>query len=194
MLLLRTLGWLMCVIYSTIPAYWLLIHPFADYWRSRVRSPFRILLPVWICMWIAIGFASAPWRHETVYETPLSWIPAVALLAAGLWLYKRSASHFSARQLSGLPEILPGHREHKLATGGIRGQVRHPVYLAHLCEMLAWSIGTGLTVCFALTLLAIATGALMIRVEDAELERRFGDAYREYRRSVPAVLPRLLPK
>jgi protein-S-isoprenylcysteine O-methyltransferase Ste14 len=31
----------------------------------------------------------------------------------------------------------------------------------------------------------------MIRMEDAELEQRFGDAYREYRDSVPAVIPRV---
>ena len=32
---------------------------------------------------------------------------------------------------------------------------------------------------------AVITGALMIRVEDRELEARFGEAYREYRASVP---------
>jgi protein-S-isoprenylcysteine O-methyltransferase Ste14 len=76
-------------------------------------------------------------------------------------------------------------------TSGIRARVRHPVYLAHLCEMLAWSVGTGLAVCYALTLFAMITGAVMIRAEDAELERRFGQEYREYRARVPAVLPRL---
>jgi protein-S-isoprenylcysteine O-methyltransferase Ste14 len=30
-------------------------------------------------------------------------------------------------------------------------------------------------------------------MEDAELEKRFGDEYRAYRSSVPAVLPRLFP-
>jgi protein-S-isoprenylcysteine O-methyltransferase Ste14 len=57
--------------------------------------------------------------------------------------------------------------------------------------MLAWSLGSGLAVCFALTTFAIITGAAMIRMEDAELERRFGDDYREYRRRVPAIMPRL---
>jgi hypothetical protein len=51
---------------------------------------------------------------------------------------------------------------------GIRSRVRHPIYLGHLCEMLAWSLGTGLAVCWLLTAWAIATGALMIRLEDAE--------------------------
>jgi len=69
--------------------------------------------------------------------------------------------------------------------------VRHPVYLAHLCEMLAWSAGTGLAVCWALTGFAMVTGAVMIRMEDRELEQRFGDSYRAYRSSVPGVLPRV---
>ncbi len=84
-----------------------------------------------------------------------------------------------------------GHRDQRLVTDGIRAHVRHPVYLAHLCEMIAWSVGTGLAVCWALTAFAIATGTVMIRMEDAELEKRFGDAYRNYRDAVPAVLPRL---
>jgi len=50
-------------------------------------------------------------------------------------------------------------------------------------------MGTGLLVCWVLTGFAIATGAVMIRMEDAELERRFGDEYRRYRERVPAVLP-----
>jgi protein-S-isoprenylcysteine O-methyltransferase Ste14 len=32
--------------------------------------------------------------------------------------------------------------------------------------------------------------SVMIRMEDAELEKRFGTPYRIYRESVPAVLPR----
>ena len=56
--------------------------------------------------------------------------------------------------------------------------------------MLAWSIGTGLIVCWLLTAFAIVTGAVMIRMEDDELEKRFGDEYRKYRSRVPAVLPR----
>jgi protein-S-isoprenylcysteine O-methyltransferase Ste14 len=31
----------------------------------------------------------------------------------------------------------------------------------------------------------------MIRAEDAELERRFGSAFRDYRKRVPAVIPRI---
>jgi protein-S-isoprenylcysteine O-methyltransferase Ste14 len=76
-------------------------------------------------------------------------------------------------------------------TDGIRSHVRHPLYLAHLCEMLAWSVGTGLAVCWVLTAFAAVTAAVMIPLEEAELEKRFGDAYTAYRRRVPALLPRV---
>jgi len=36
-----------------------------------------------------------------------------------------------------------------------------------------------------------ATGTIMIRMEDAELEHRFGPDYIEYKQEVPAVIPRL---
>jgi protein-S-isoprenylcysteine O-methyltransferase Ste14 len=88
-----------------------------------------------------------------------------------------------------LPEIVRGHNQQQLLTTGIRAHVRHPVYLGHLCEMLAWSLGTGLAVCWGLTAFAIVTGAVMIWMEDEELEKRFGVEYRHYRSRVPAVLP-----
>lgn len=187
---LRTLGWLACVVYSTIPLFWLMIHPRAHRWRARESSPFRVLVPAWILMWIGMAALTGPWRNSALYSTPWSWLPAALLFTAGIMIYSSSGAHFSWRQLGGLPEIRPGNGHQRLVTTGIRSRVRHPVYLAHLCEMLAWSVGTGLAVCSLLTAFAIATGAVMIRMEDAELEERFGEEYRHYRECVPAVLPR----
>lgn len=143
-------------------------------------------------MWVIAALLTAPARHVRIYQTPWAWIPAAALFAAGIWLYVKSGADFSPKQLGGLPEVRPNHPETRLVTTGIRSRVRHPVYLGHLCEMLAWSLGTGLAVCYALTAFAILTGTIMIRMEDAELERRFGEDFRNYRQQVPAVLPRPL--
>ncbi|MGB9236213.1 MAG: isoprenylcysteine carboxylmethyltransferase family protein [Terriglobales bacterium] len=192
---IELVAWLACAVYSTIPAFWFMIHPFAERWRTRhvsgARSPYRLLLPAWTAMWAIAALVTRPWRHVLLYSSLWAWAPAALLFAVGLFLYAKSGKGFSAKQLGGLPEVHGGNREQRLVTNGIRAHVRHPVYLAHLCEMLAWSVGTGLTVCWALTAFAIATGAMMIRMEDAELEKRFGDLYREYRGSVPAVLPRV---
>lgn len=185
-----------CAVYSTIPSFWLMIHPFAERWRSQHasegRSPYRLLIPAWMAMWAAAALVTWPWRRVLLYSSVWAWVPAAMLFAAGLLLYALSGKGFSAKQLGGMPELHGAHPEQRLVTSGIRAHIRHPVYLAHLCEMLAWSVGTGLAVCFALTAFAIVTGAVMIRMEDAELEKRFGTSYKDYRRAVPAVLPRLL--
>jgi methanethiol S-methyltransferase len=142
-------------------------------------------------MWIGIGALTGPWRTAAFYLTPWSWIPAALLFAAGIFIYSSSGAHFSWAQLGGLPEVRPGNHDQRLITTGIRSQVRHPVYLGHLCEMLAWSLGTGLVVCWLLTAFAILSGAVMIHMEDTELEKRFGDEFVSYRQRVRAVLPRL---
>ena len=205
---LRLIGWLACVVYSTIPCFWLMIHPFAERWRGRHlsyrhlsyrhfsyrRSPYLLLLPGWMAMWVAVAIITGPWRSILVYRSEWTWLAAVLFFVCGLYIYAQSGRNFSVQQLGGLPEVHGGNREHRLVTDGIRARVRHPVYLAHLCEMLAWSVGTGLGVCWALTVFAVVTGAGMIRMEDSELETRFGDAYRTYRKSVPAVLPRVFSR
>jgi protein-S-isoprenylcysteine O-methyltransferase Ste14 len=191
LVLLRTLAWLACVVYATIPTFWLVIHPRADYWRLRKGSPYRLLIPLWIAMWILAGTITAPWRNATLYGTGWSWPCAAVIFVAGLRIYRRAGAGFSAAQLGGLPEVIPRHREQRLATSGIRARIRHPVYLGHLCEMLAWSIGSGLVVCYGLTVFAVVTGAVMIREEEKELEQRFGQEYSDYQRKVPAVVPRI---
>lgn len=189
--ILRSLGWLVCAVYCTIPGYWLLVHGRATYWRAQARSPYRVLLPLWALILLLVVGVTAPWRGVTLYRSAWMWLPAGALFAAGIWLYRRGGANFSLQQLRGQPELRRHGAEQRLVTTGIRARVRHPVYLAHLCEMLAWSVGTGLAVCFVLTGIAIVSGAVMIRAEDAELEQRFGEEYRAYRAAVPALLPRV---
>jgi protein-S-isoprenylcysteine O-methyltransferase Ste14 len=177
-------------VYATIPSFWLLIHPRAGYWRDRRGSPFLILIPAWVAMWLIAGLATWRWRFVQFYNGLWGWIPAILLFGAGIWIYRQAGANFSWEQLGGLPELRAQHREQRLVTTGIRARVRHPVYLAHLLEMLAWSLGTGVLVCFALSAFAMVSGAIMIRQEDRELEARFGDPYQRYRRAVPSVIPR----
>jgi protein-S-isoprenylcysteine O-methyltransferase Ste14 len=187
----RTIGWLACVVYSTIPAFWLVIHTGIEYWRSRGRGPYSIIVPGWMALWVVMALITMRWLDVALYRAWWMWVPAVGLFVAGIWLYRGSGVDFSREQLYGLSELKAGGVEQRLVTSGIRARVRHPVYLAHLCEMLAWAVGTGLAVCYGLTAFAVVTGAVMIRTEDAELERRFGQEYQAYRHSVPAVIPKL---
>jgi protein-S-isoprenylcysteine O-methyltransferase Ste14 len=187
---IQDLGWVACVVYSTIPAFWLVIHSRIHHWRTQ-RTPYRFIVPGWMVAWLVVAVITLRWRHIRLYRAWWMWLPAIGLFAIGLWLYKKAGVNFSKQQLYGLSELKASDAEQRLVTTGIRARVRHPVYLAHLSEMLAWSVGTGLGVCYGLTAVAVVTGAVMVRMEDAELEQRFGEPYRIYCETVPAVMPRL---
>ena len=75
-----------------------------------------------------------------------------------------------APKISGLAELELGQHEQRLVITGIRTQVRHPIYLGHLCEVMGWTLGTGSLALCGLLVFAVITGAIMIRKEDAELE------------------------
>lgn len=95
-------------------------------------------------MRIAVGLVTAPWRHVALYQSAWARLPAAFLFALGVWLYWKSDANFGTKKLGGIPELHPGHPEQRLVTTGIHAHLRHPVHLAHLCEMVAWSMGTGM--------------------------------------------------
>jgi len=186
------LGLLACSVYCTIPLFWLVVHPFIRRWRKQGRRAYVAILPIWAAF-IAIAFALAwPFRSVRLYANWWNWVPAACLFVTGFSIYAGALRDFPRVQLSGLAELEPGRHRDELKTAGIRAHVRHPIYLGHLCEVVGWCIGTGLMPLFALLGFAIASGAAMVHVEDRELEARFGESYRAYRRAVPAVIPRLL--
>jgi protein-S-isoprenylcysteine O-methyltransferase Ste14 len=55
--------------------------------------------------------------------------------------------------------------------------------------LLGLAISSGLLAVYGLVAFALITGIFLIRFEDKELERRFGEEFRAYRARVPALLP-----
>lgn len=185
---LRFAGWFVAIVYSTIPALWLIVHPRARR-IGRARAPLTVVGPVWFGLWVVMGVVTWPWRQVVVYNTAWAWLAAIPLFAAGLYVYRESFRDFTFDQILGRSELHPKKHEQRLVTTGIRQRIRHPIYLAHLLELLGWSIGTGVAVIYAMTALAVISGAFMLSAEDRELGERFGDEYREYQRRVPAIFP-----
>jgi protein-S-isoprenylcysteine O-methyltransferase Ste14 len=189
--LLRTFAWALGIVYATIPTYWLIVHPRARSWAATGGRRLAVVGPIWPLLWLTTGAITWPWRRSTLYTARWTWAPATALILTGLVIYRYARRDFSTDQLLGRAELQPHRHDQRLNTRGIRAYVRHPYYLGHLCELLGCTLGTGLTVMYALTAVAVASGHFMLHAEDDELEARFGSSYREYRARVPALLPRL---
>ncbi len=182
---------LACSVYGTIPLFWLAVHPFVERWRASGRRAYAFIVPVW-GGFIAIAFVVMwPFHSIHFYARWFTWAPAAIFFLVGFSIYRAAFQRFDRTQVSGLAELEPDRHRQQLITSGIRSRVRHPIYLGHLCEIFGWCIGTGLVPLYALAAFAVITGAMMIHMEDRELEARFGEAFREYRARVPGVLPRL---
>ena len=180
--------WLMGILYSSIPLFWFAIHPAARRWQQMARSPYRILLPLWMIMIAALGAITWPWRVDRIYETPWAWLPAIAFFALGCTTYFRIRSEFGVVNFIGEAELRPQEHQQTLVTTGLHANMRHPIYVAHLCMFAGWTLGSGLLVDFVLLGVSVfVTFPLMIWMEEGELEKRFGRSFQEYKRAVPLV-------
>jgi protein-S-isoprenylcysteine O-methyltransferase Ste14 len=176
--------WVVSVLYSSIPLFWFAIHPFADFWRRMNRSPYLLLLPIWAAIILVLSWATSSWRSERLYSSPWMWAPAGALIFFGIRMYTRI--RFGPHKLSGEAELRPEAHTQELVTTGLHARMRHPIYVAHLLNLAGWSIGSGLTISFILLMVSVfLTFPLMAWIEENELEKRFGQSYRDYKSRVP---------
>src|SRR4051812_50221963 len=70
MQLLHTVGWLACVIYSTVPLFWFMVHPRAHKWRAEGGWAFRLLGSAWGTMWVGSGAPAGELCGRGIYFTP----------------------------------------------------------------------------------------------------------------------------
>lgn len=182
---LRNIAWVMGILYATIPLLWLLIHPFARHWRAFGQARMFVVLMIWISLMVITGALTYPWKQWLLYDSAWSWLGWAIFFVLGASLYSR-IGHFGFNNLVGRTELEP-QLDQRLIISGMHARVRHPIYISHLSMFTAWTIGSGVVVLYALWAVTLITGFLMIRAEDAELERRFGDEFREYKRRVPAL-------
>ena len=185
-------AWLMAVIYASIPCYWFMVHPFAEFWRQR-RSPLRVIVLLWALIILSLAAITWPWHSVSLYASLWALLPALAFIAMAISVYRRMPSQFGVANFSGQAELDP-QAQQRLVTSGMHARVRHPVYLAHLCTLLAFTVGSGLAVDYTLLAFALVTGCAMIALEEHELERRFGDEWNEYKRRTGAIFPRISPQ
>jgi protein-S-isoprenylcysteine O-methyltransferase Ste14 len=129
------------------------------------------------------------------------WLPAYLAAAALLVLARpRPATLAAGIALVALGALLrvwsAGHlvKTRSLTRSGPYAYLRHPLYAGTLLIGMGFSLAAGgpAAPAAAAVLLALFFGYYLPykeRIESARLERRYGDSYRLYRHSVPALLP-----
>lgn len=141
---------------------------------------------------IGIGLAG----FGTVKSTLASFAPiSLAGTAAVLLLMGGAIGLFAAssRELGRNWSLVARTRaDHELVRTGPYSKVRHPIYLGLLLFLLALAIALGHWAQLIVAMPVFLAGtAMRTRIEDALLEQSFGDAFRDYQSSTPALIPRL---
>src|ERR1700682_2107198 len=169
-----------------IPIYWLILHPFHSFWRNRVRAAFWI---AGLTAWTTGG--ALLWAYRplllTTARPPWAAIGAgLALIGVEVYLFLRVERELGSRRLVGHAE-LTGTGE--IFTGGLYAHVRHPRYTGMFCAVVGAALRAGTLRMWAILALWWILALIVIRLEERELAARFGPAYIEYRKRVPAFFP-----
>ena len=122
-----------------------------------------------------------PWPFAVPGSGLVRWITASALILVGLALAAAGIHNFS-RAATPVPTNQPTR---VLVTTGIHGWTRNPIYLGLF--LVYGGIGVAARSPWTLILafpLAVAIRYGVVAREEAYLQRRFGDAYRDYKARV----------
>lgn len=172
-----------------IPLYWLVLHPFAAFWRRRRHRLAMAFAVASVTGWMISG-AVVYFFSERLFHSegaPL-WarIMGLVLFAGEVVMFGQVTRAMGTERLIGKAEMSGAAQ---LETSGVYAWLRHPSYAGMMAAMvgiclLAWTA----------PMVAVAAGWLllmrvMIAFEERELVARFGAAYEEYRRRVPALIP-----
>ncbi len=169
-----------------VPIYWLILHPFNSFWRTRVRAAFLIAA---LTAWTVGGVLLWIFRRGLLAATRPSWFAiaaGLALIGAEIYLFFRVERELGSRRLVGHAE-LTGTGE--MLTGGLYAYVRHPRYTGMFSAVLGAALIAGTPVLWAVLAIWCVAALLVIHLEERELAARFGASYAAYRRRVPAFFP-----
>jgi protein-S-isoprenylcysteine O-methyltransferase Ste14 len=143
----------------------------------------RIDLSAWIAgLSFAAGLYIADLAHVATTlnqnsRTAVAMISAIAIFFGSILLIQRHMQ-FSIRATSyGQPQ--------RLVTTGIFKYSRNPIYVAFLIPLMAIAAIAPFASAAAIILYVGTMNATIIRSEELELERKFGDDYARYLASVP---------
>jgi protein-S-isoprenylcysteine O-methyltransferase Ste14 len=169
-----------------IPIYWLILHPFNAFWKTRVRAAFWF---AGLSAWISGGAVLWEFRHSLLAATRPPWIAIAAgcaLIGVEIYLFVRVERELGSRRLIGHAELTGTGEMH---TGGLYQHVRHPRYSGMFCAVVGAALLSGTRLLWVVLAVWSLFALFAIRMEERELAARFGDAYASYRKRVPAFFP-----
>jgi len=162
--------------------------------RDTVPGPVRETWTFRLFMLAGAGMVLGGLTENFLLRPTADWL----LFALG-WACALGSFAIRRRAIAALGRFWSLHVEiresHKFVQSGPFRWMRHPTYFSMILELLCaafflqgwWSLAAALVV-------FIPTMIVRVRTEEEALVAKFGEDYRAYQRSTPAVLPYKLPR
>lgn len=146
-----------------------------------------------IVLFVIAALMTDRWLNlPSISFMPWTLVIAIIFLAAGITFY--SWTMYKFLHAHGTP--VPVNPPHELITGGIYAHIRNPMLSALYITFWGTGIALGsLSLTTFYTPLFIIINTIYIKkVEERELEMKFGQAYLNYKKRVPMYFPRIILK
>lgn len=186
------LGVLLVVSLPPAVLFWLLIHPFARFWRSLGPRPTYLVAGVLFgLLAVALFLARSTLMGPDLGTNWSLFLVGCILYFISAWISIITRRQLDNRTFSGVPEISPEESKGVLLKEGIYGVVRHPRYVAVIIGIAGFTMVVNYLGLYLVYFGSIAALFLVVIFEERELAERFGSEYEEYRARVPAFFPRM---
>jgi protein-S-isoprenylcysteine O-methyltransferase Ste14 len=181
---------LLLAIYLPVALYMTWIHALDRLWKKIGSVSYLIHWTLYVGMVVAIIRFHSVWRWRA-WPWPV-WMSFAGLfpIALGAWLAYRTYATIDPHTLLTFRQIHPDEHR-RLIRDGVLGTIRHPRYVMYVLLALGNVIVTGYPIVVASLAVSAGLFAVVIHLEERELREHFGEEFEEYRREVPAFLPRI---
>lgn len=189
------LGVLLVVSLPPAVLFWLLIHPFARFWRRLGPRPTYLISGVLFSLLILALYLSRATLMGPDLGTNWSFFFVGCILYfISAWISIVTRRQLDNRTFAGLPEISPEESKGVLLQEGIYSVIRHPRYVSVIIGIAGFAMVVNYFGLYLVYLGSILTLLLVVVFEERELANRFGAEYEEYRSRVPAFIPKFPTK
>jgi len=172
--------------------YWLLIHPFVDFWRGKgIGTTYTVVLIIIGATMVGL-FSIRHYLLNIDYGTRTSFVllGVLCLVLSGAMRFALQ-KQLTIKTLLGLPEIAPDRFPRKLITEGIYARMRHPRYVQLLVVLIGYALIANYLASYLAVALWVSGIYVIVLLEEKELRAHFGDVYVAYCRKVPRFVPKL---
>ena len=141
-----------------------------------------------------LGFFALLVYNSSIPERPLLQpsqllrYVSLVLAAAGTIVIRAAFKQYNVREFLGLSEENPGH---KFVSSGILNYVRHPTYSGTILVVMGYFMFSPKLSNLILSAMVVVYVIIGIYFEEKKLIIELGQHYKDYKKDVPALVPRL---